>query len=190
MEHLKPIAKYVAITTLIFMVLLTIIGPVYFYLLQEPNFISAMIPTLGVMLCIKGKIADYCFGNRDKHKPRYVLGIIIIAFIILGGAASNRADKALGVFEQHSLAYLLDRYSYSLTVGYVSLLIICPVLLTIINLIKFRKRKTEVQPVLSSDNVATVANDNVENIEIKEPVNETPLTQTPPPITPANISEE
>ena len=190
MEHLKSIAKYVAITTLTFMVLLTIIGPVYFYLRQYPNFFSAMLPTLGVMLCIKGKIADYCFGNRDKHKPRYVLGIVIIAFIILGGAASNSADKVRGVFEQHSLAYLMDRYSYSLTVEYVSLLIICPVLLTIINLIKFRKRKTEVHSVLSSSNVATVANDNVENIEIKEPVNETTLAQTPPPINPANISED
>jgi hypothetical protein len=186
----KSVVKYIIITTLCFMVLLSLIGPLYFYITQDANFFSAMLPTLGIMLLLKGKIADYCLGNRDKHKPNYIIGCIIIGFEIIGNYSSIRVDSALGEFERHSLAELFNAHSYSLTVEYVSLLIICPVLLTIINLIKFRKRRTEVQSVLSSDNVATAANDKVENSQINEAISEAPLAQTPPPINPSNISEE
>ena len=68
----KSVVKYIIITTLCFMVLLSLIGPLYFYITQDANFFSAMLPTLGIMLLLKGKIADYCLGNRDKHKPNYI----------------------------------------------------------------------------------------------------------------------
>lgn len=186
----KGLAKYIAIMSLSYMGVLLFVGCVSIYVSQFPHLFDAMIISIGVMLFLKGKISDSCVGNRDKHKPNIVLGIILIALIIISNFGSINADKASGTYQGHSLLYLISNNSYQLFVEYISYSVIYVIAITIINLIKFRKRGCEVQTAPSSENVVEVANDNVENSEIKEPVNETPLAQTPPPINSANISEE